>query len=274
MPASKRAKESAHTPSPEAIRLFEGLAWPVPTAFAGALADFRFEQGDVLYADPGAYGPLSGPPDAPRALQIEAPKRSTRGAPVEGDADRRQASWDAEVVLEDVDLRDGTRRRHTTTQGRLFTMLWRGDDDWLDPEREAPPLPLTARDLATRLPELVGPDPDEAEAAKRGTWRFVFVVDESSDASRVKAEGVREALRTLGPVASRDERVGDSALPDADAFHPLLVVRHHSVRKTDAASMEAALRGALYGGQATPGDETATDRFSVSRHGRLRFGAD
>ncbi|MBW2422642.1 MAG: hypothetical protein JRG86_00240 [Deltaproteobacteria bacterium] len=52
---------------------FEGFAWPVPRAFDAAVGAPRFEQGDVLYADPAGYADLEGRlPKRLMAIQVLA----------------------------------------------------------------------------------------------------------------------------------------------------------------------------------------------------------
>ena len=95
------------------LHFFEGFAWAVPTAFAGALAGFRFEQGDVLHRSREAYAGRTKSRDT-TALQILAPPRSARAA-AEGEGDRRRASFESEVELSIVDLATGARREVETT---------------------------------------------------------------------------------------------------------------------------------------------------------------
>ncbi len=264
-------------PEPGPLVFFEGFAWSVPTAFASALAGFRFEQGDVLYRDPAAY-------DAQRdagaaggtALQVLLPKRSGRATPADTEGDRRTALWQSEVVLERVDLEAGTSRPLTVSQGKLLMTLWTGEEGWLDPERDEPALPLSGRDLAGRLEETEGTLDADFET-KRGA-RFLFVVDLASDASRAKAAAIEEALAAVGPVERVERSAARSGVSDAECFHPALRVRGLAVRGADEDRVQTALRGALYGGSATPDPDAegaSPDRFSVTRHGRLAMlGAD
>jgi len=258
-------------PEPAPVACFEGFAWSVPTAFAAALAGFRFEQGDVLYRHPDAYAaqPDAGSVGGP-ALQVLLPKRSARATPAEVEGDRRTALWESEVVLERVDLDAGTAETLRVSQGKLLMTLWTGDEAWLDPDGDEPPVPLSARELAGRL--------DEAEATldgdfetKRGT-RFLFVVDLASDASRTKAAAIEEALAALGDVERVERTAARSGVSDADRFHPALRVRGLAVAGAGEERVQDALRGALYGGSASSSegaDGETTDRFSVARHGRL-----
>lgn len=256
---------------PPPLAFFEGFAWSLPTAFAAALAGFRFEQGDVLYRAADGYSTqrdarsTGGP-----ALQVLLPKRSARAAPGEAEGDRRTALWQSEVVLERVDLDAGTSETLTVSQGKLLMTLWTGDERWLDPERAEPPVPLSGRELAGQLEEAEGTLDGDFET-KRGA-RFLFVVDLASDASRAKATAVEEALAAIGQVERVERTAARSGVSDAERFHPALRVRGLAVAGADEDQVQAALRGALYGGSATPdpdADGAAPDRFSVTRHGRL-----
>ncbi len=263
---------ASNVPEPTPLEVFERLAWPVPTAFAGALAGFRFEQGDVLFREPAAYDAVSDAASAGgTALQVLLPKRSGRATPTDAEGDRRTALWESEVVLERVDLAEGASETLTTSQGRLLMTLWTGDEDWLRSERASPPVPLAARDLAGRL--------EEAKRTFVKGWKtrrgvgFVFVVDLASDASRTKAAAIEDALAPLGKLrrlARSPERAGVS---EPERFHPALEVRGLAVAGTSEEEVQAALRGALYGGAQKDGEpedgEATADRFSVSRHGLM-----
>lgn len=258
-------------PEPAPLTFFEGLAWSVPTAFSAALAGFRFEQGDVLYRDETAYeaqagaGAVGGP-----ALQILLPKRSARATPADAEGDRRTALWEGEVVLERVDLASGESETRTVSQGKLLMTLWTGDEEWLDPARDEPPVPLAGRELATRLEEADGTLAGDFDTACGS--RFLFVVDLASDASRAKAAAIEEALSSLGPVERIERAAARSGVSEADRFHPALRVRGLAVAGADPERVQTALRGALYGGSATPdpdAEDAGPDRFSLARHGLL-----
>ena len=130
------------------MELFSGFTWPVPRAFASAVAACRFEQGDVLYDDARAYtvGAADGATDGAgtrwgdvakelgHAIQVLDPPRSARGAPAEASGRRFDANWASPVTLELVDFRTGQTRVLETTQARLFTCLWRGSVRTLEGE--------------------------------------------------------------------------------------------------------------------------------------------
>ena len=263
------------------LQFYEGFAWAIPTAFASALASFRFEQGDVLYDAPELYEALSSVPKG-TALQVLHPPRSARATPADFEGDRRRTSWESEVILERTEFATADTRQIETTQGRLLMLLWSGDREWLEPEHESPPLPLGARDLAGRLADAAaafdGAGTGRAKTTKG--CRFFYVVDLASDASRVKSEAIQAVLSELGPVETQDLRPEGVGLVDAARFHPALLIRAHTIVGSGEDAVTKCLRKALYGGAAVVGtaeadedgapvDGAKNDRFSVARHGLL-----
>jgi len=248
-------------PPPE-LSFFTGMVWPVPFAFAGAVAAMRFEQGDVLYRDPSAYDSLEGKiPKGLSAIQVILPKRSNRAAA-------------SEVEL--IDLARGKSETRVLTQGKLAMAIFRGDDTWLDPAREEPPILRSARELQQRLEETVSSF-DARQTARRGS-RFLFVVDLAGDASRSKAAGVEEALRATGAVDRIELSAEDAGIEDPQTYHPSVVVRGLVMPNRPPDEVLPILRGQLYGGASKELDgadgsgshEPAPDRFSVGRHGLLQ----
>ena len=272
---SRDAVKSQRGGPPADLEFFDQLAWAVPRAFASALAAYRFEQGDVLYPEAAAYGALEGRlPAGARAIQVLSQARSARSTTSETGGSRRRSSWESEVEIELLDLAKGSAEARVVSQGRLLMTLWRGDERWLDPEHAEPPLPRSGRELASRIDQALGAF--DAKQSTRKGCRFVFVVDLASDASRVKAASIEEALAALGALERIDLPPQQAGIEDPGSFHPALVIRAILARGASLAQMEQALRGALYGGGSSLPDEdeeaednAGSDRFSVARHGLL-----
>lgn len=275
---SEGSKEHGADPSEQTF--FDGMAWPVPVAFAGAIAAMRFEQGDVLYRDRHAYDVLERQiPKGLSAIQVLLPKRSARSVPPESGGDRRESSWRSEVTVELIDLARGTTQTRVLTQGKLAMAIFRGEDAWLDPDREEPPMPRSARELQRQLGQ-TAPCFDSRQTAKRGC-RFIFVVDLASDASRLKAAGVEDVLRATGAVERIELSVGQAGIEGAQAYHPTAFVRCLVMPNRTIEEVLPILRGRLYGGASDQSDstekpdedqteESPSDRFSVTRHGILQ----
>jgi hypothetical protein len=256
---------------------FGGFVWPVPRAFEAAVAQPRFEQGDVLYRDERGYGRLEGEvPAGLTAIQVLHPPRSAHtAAGADAVSDRRQSAWDSEVTIEQIELASGTSEVRVLTQGKLFTALWRGNEEWLDPDSEQPPPPRTARELQGQLPSV-----GDVLAARRFPGprrkgcRFLFVVDESSSASRSKASLIESALRAKGKAESVSLMPADIGIAEAETYHPALCVRGLFLPGRSETEVHATLRDALYGRTAGRSEgredaEPSADRFSLARHGLL-----
>jgi hypothetical protein len=268
--ARRETSDSAST-----MRFFDGMAWPIPIAFAGAIGAMRFEQGDVIYSDARAYDALEGKlPDGLTAIQVLLPPRSARGSVSDAESDRRAANWQSETTIALIDLTAGSSETRVVSQGKLAMTIFRGDESWLDPDRDEPALPRSARELHQRLEQAL-PSFDARQKAARGA-RFVFVVDLASDASRSKAAGVEEALRSGGSVERIDLSAEGAGIEDAAFYHPTAIVRGLVLAGRATDDVLPILRAQLYGG-ATRGASASedgqtpetTDRFSIGRHGIL-----
>ena len=271
---------------PAPIPRFEAFAWPVPSAFAGAIAASRFELGDVLYTDPGAYAALAGSlRKGSRAIQVLHPPRGTRGTLTENDNDRRAANWTSEVRIEWIDLSTGEREQRTLSQGKLVMALWTGDEDWLTEAHPQPDLPRSLRELHAALGQTTAALADHAARVGVASGsQFALGMDLAGDASRAKAGLVAEALRATGPVQVVDLTPRQAGVEQSEAFHPTLVLRVFTLEGRSSDAIEPVLRSCLYrGGQGaadpTKSGDEASDvdarssadggRFSIARHGLL-----
>ena len=179
-------------------------------------------------------------------------------------------------VFELGDDRRGSVEPRRSTQGRLFSCLWKGDVSLLAEDgREPPPPPLLARELHGALQER----PDAVVAAFRGVLSattasrllYVSVLDRSSDASRARASLVESQLVSRFGVASADLAPSRAGIPEAERYHPSLALRCLALDTTDEEVVRDLLKGVLY----TPSKVSkagAADRFALQRHGVLAAG--
>lgn len=255
------------------MEFLTGFAWSVPTAFSGAVGACRFEQGDVLYSEACAYdaydASTEGSGSAAHWVQVLDPPKSARALTAEGEGNRFVSSWASPVELDLARTQDQQAERMNTTQGRLFTCLWRGDLGVLAPGDEEPAIPLLARELHGRLSEGVECFRSRFSQGSKGGGSegrriLLMVLDQSSDASRIKVRAVESALAEAFPVESLDLTPVDAGLNEGEAFHPALVLRGLAIAEADAEQVEARAKAVLYSAS-----EGKADRFSLSRHGHL-----
>ncbi len=253
-----------------------GFAWPVPRAFASAVAAGRFEQGDLLYDREVAYDAWDSARVPASWVQVLDPPRTARTAPADAEGNRFAANWASPVTLAlGLPDRDSSKVVRCT-QGRLFTCLWRGEREGLvDVEPgadEGPPLPTGSRELQKQLeaslPAVWAALSDEAVAEAAARLLFVTVVDEASEASLAKARGVEAALATRYPPCTLSLSPAEAGLPGGADFHPALRVRVCAVPETDPEVIRVLLKRVLYGPTRASGEDAA-DRFKLERHGLL-----
>ncbi len=272
------------------FEFYTGFEWAVPVAFAAAVHACRFEQGDVLYSETSAYsGSKRSKRPARHHIQVLDPPRTTRALAGEGEGQRFFSNWESPVRFEWRDYRRDETCECTTTQGQLFTCLWKGDVEVLSSaglgESERP---LLLRDLQpcveSAAQALAGQLDNEVGGAEGGQPRHLFVVglDLSSDASLGKAHAIESALRADAALRVETRTPRELDLEQADRFHPALAVRGYATALSEADAVERTLRRVLYAGgkdiESTGGGEGANGgegakrggRFQLSRHGCLR----
>ena len=270
---------------PHEMEFFPGFAWPVPRAFASAVSVCRFEEGDVLYEREAAYGAATSRTAVGAHVQVLDPPRSARSAPADAEGSRFLANWDSPVSVElcihttDATQADGSAGATevlASTQGRLFTCLWRGDRSLLkqhEPGGESPPLPLRARDLQQHLEGAVAGLRDAARKSVNSGkgLLFVMVLDQASEASLAKARLVESRLLSRFSCHAADLSPEEAGVPAGREFHPALSLRGIAIESADEETVRSVLKSGLYApsrARAEP-EEAASDRFKLDRHGLL-----
>ncbi len=262
------------------MEFYPGFSWAVPRAFAAAISACRFELGDVLYSNASAYGDS---PAVDHYLQVLEPARSNRSLASESEGQRFFVNWEAAVRFCWTDCAKDSQRIRSSTQGRLFTCLWRGDPAVLDPERsEAPEPPRLLRDLhgcveaavpALRRSLRLG-------ARSKSTHLFAFASDRASDASRSKLAAIAGVLDARFACRSQDLSPAQAEIDGGERFHPALVVRGVAITAASREDVHESLKRLLYRGSPrgpeaeasedeTDSQKKRADRFQLARHGVL-----
>ncbi len=242
---------------------FPGFAWAVPRAFADPLAACRFELGDTLYSDARAYtGKWEDARRQGRAVQVLEPSRGIGGG---GDDSGFAEAWKQEVVFELHDFVGDQTRTVGTTQGRLYTLLWKGDETVLDPESAEPAVPANATAFKKHL---------EIAATKipaRGEVRYLMATDAAAGLPREKLQKVSIALEEGFGVLPRVIPVTELEL-DTE-FLPTVQLAVFELGQADPGAVTEALQAVLY--KPSAGRVTAGSRFRLATHGLLETpGAD
>jgi hypothetical protein len=244
-----------------------GFAWALPRAMAAAVSACRFEQGDVLCRERAACGRW-GPEDVPSGpvLQVLDPPKSARTLAADAEGSRFEAHWDSPVTLERHEAGVGRPERIETTQGRLYTCLWRDAPGCFDEAAPPPSPPRGLRDLHRELATAVPAFRQcFARRTKRGDHQLLIVAtDDAIDVARVKARAIESLLGDAFEIEACNLSPAEAGLSDSETLRPSLLLRGIAIATRDQEAIEKCLAGLLYGGASED-----AKRFSVSRHGHL-----
>lgn len=162
------------------MEFFTGFSWGVPKIFSDAIANCKFEEGDIIYDSQLAYQEWSQALKSIKyCIKVKSPRRTLRITKGENDT-VASANWRSEVV---IDLKKFFNKAPsqiiTTTQGRLFSLLWKGDSEIFNENKPDPSQPLFLKDVRMRLKETVS----ECERISGNRPYFVMAYDPTNDVS-------------------------------------------------------------------------------------------
>jgi hypothetical protein len=244
---------------------FPNFTWAITRAFADPLSTCRFEQGDTLYDNEAAYQqPWSKTiKTAGRAIQVLSPSRGVSSKSPGQDDSAFADNWQQEVIFDLHQLKTGSSETITTTQGRLYTLLWRGDTKILDEATDAPSVPQQASALKKLLPEAVKlfqtelmPDPN--------LIRFLLPCDLAAGLYYDKYLNVKKKLDSEFSTTVQLEPAG--SLGGQQGFLPTVHVAAFTLQGATAEQVESALQDVLYKPSA---GRKGVARFRLKTHGLL-----
>ncbi len=112
---------------------FKGFKWALPKSFSDALSKCLFEVGDVIYDTSEAY---SVPWDeAKKIIKNSIQIKSIFAINILSDEKNNESSffenWNSEVVFDLFYYPNMNKKEIKTTQGRLYSFLWKGNDEFI-----------------------------------------------------------------------------------------------------------------------------------------------
>lgn len=245
---------------PESFRYFDGFRWAVLRAFHEALDRCRFERGDILYDSRDAYERewLEALKVIRHWIQVRSPERDAAVTAEEGVAEF-DTNWRSEVQLDLHDRQTGTNADVVTTQGRLYSAIWKGNLSVLNMDCPEPEIPLRWREVPARLESTVRPP----KRFLRGTRVFLMPHDPASTLSVEKFESVRLKLKPHLSESPVEMLPSEAGWPDAETFAPTVYLAFFPVRGLSRGGFEEELKSALY----RPTKGVKKPRYRLSAHG-------
>jgi len=242
------------------MEYFDRFQWAVPWAFHDAVDQCRFERGDTLYDTREAYGPdwSEACTHIRQHLRVRHPDKLTAAAS-SGGGSNFGSNWESEVRVDVFENMEKVENELVSTQGRLYTALWRGDLSVLSLESPEPAVPEGWRDVLTRLTAAS----DIPGASRFAGPVFVMPFDPASPLSREKHDSVLARLDEHldeRPVHLPPEEAG---LDGGGDVAPTVYVAFFPVRDAGKKKLAGLIKSALY----TPSKGAKNPKFRLSAHG-------
>ena len=249
------------------IAFLEGFAWAVPEAFAPAIAACCFSPGDLLYDSPKAYEGCWG--DARKHLRYFLQVSSSTGVGAVGtgggdESDVFDQNWHSGIEITLTSKQSGEVRQVRTTQGHVYTLLWRGmppDANW---DALAIRKPLRTAE-AHQVLEKVSEKCVELSGARDRT-HFLIAHDPVNPISALKVRKVREVLQEKFSCRETSSLPSEVNVPASGDYAPTIRFEIFTL-KGDRVAVHDALKSVLY----VPTKNKKTDRvaFKLRSHGLL-----
>lgn len=240
-----------------------GFNWAVPSAFIDALASCRFEEGDTLYDTQEAYGPDWGiaTTKIKNSIQVRFPSRGPTGTN-ENENAVFLSNWKSPVQ---VDLYEYPKislvRKYETTQGRLYSMLWRGDLSLLELSGPMVKPPEGAKSLLKKLEQVRY----LAQQISKGCPVFVMPYDHAGRLTHSKFATLRSIMKkqtTAEPIVTSCR---DAGIEDSEVYSPTVGIAVFPACGMSREGLEDSVKKAFY----KPSTTAKNSGFYLNRHGAI-----
>jgi hypothetical protein len=251
---------------------FEGFSWAVPTAFRSALDKCCLEEGDALYDSREAYNlPWEQAKKALRhSVHVRFPKRVTVSVDSTEERNVFARNWRSEVKLNLLRYPSMTRDKVTTSQGALYTLLWKGVIDVLNASVDSLPPPATLVELDHALEGVSRGQLEKAFPQATHGICFLTAFSHTHDISRSKRSLIEGALHQFGNNAHNGGHAveflpQDLGVDSEHVYLPTLRVCVYVVRTEQSAQVAEALKNVLH----KPAKSAKKEQFRLRNHGIL-----
>ena len=237
---------------------FSGFKWAVPTAFADAVFQCRFEEGDVLYDSKGAYGEWGKSKEQiTNSIQIRYPSKVV-GSLSSNEKNVLKRNWNTEVRLDLFkNMTKVEKGQIHTTQGRLFTLLWKGNLNVLDTNTVNPEPPVIATQVKKSLIETQSKALEFAE----GSLSFTMVYDQASPLLRGKLSKLTQHFGCQ-PMHVTPKEAG---LKNWNTVSPTIEILFFKANNLSELEFHNKIKQPLY--KPTISKKTNKENFRISDHG-------
>ncbi len=249
------------------MEFFSGFKWAVPLAFSEAVSRCFFKEGDVLYDSPTAYDANweEAIKNIEYYLQVRYPPRFTRGTTEKESESIKKSvfarNWNSEVRLDLYKNQEMVEEQKETSQGRLYTALWKGDIGILERNSEAPQIPIPVNQVTRNL----GEASQTAKKLSGGDAVFVMARDRTNLVSTEKYRKVLSKLRRHLAGEPKLLRPQSAGLSDWIIIAPTIDIAFFQTKGVSADKLHDLVEEALH----EPGKGAMKKMFRISAHGTI-----
>jgi len=240
------------------MEFFTGFSWAVPKIFSDAIANCKFEEGDIIYDSQFAYQEWGQALESIKyCIKVKSPRRTLRITKGKSDT-ITSANWYSEVVIDFKKFFDEAPSQIIkTTQGRLFSLLWNGDLEIFSEDKSDPPLPLFLKDVKKRLTETVS----ECERIAGNRPYFIMAYDPTNDVSHQHHLEILSALRKDFGCKLFQLTPKDSGFKEWEKISPVIYTNLYVLDSGGYDGILKTLKKVLYKGK--------INKFRILTHGIL-----
>ncbi len=240
-----------------------GFKWALPQAFSDAVYLCCFEEGDILYDTKKAYDSewSEVKNDIEYFLQVRHP---ARGYSTTANSNGVfEANWNSEVRIE-------LYKNHKmvsigqihTTQGKLYSALWKGDlNIILNENTKNPEPPINIQQINKDLD--VSSNIAKSLSERKPT--FVMAIDSTNPIAREKYLKIKNQLfknMHSEPIILTPREAGFSS---SEKITPTIKIAFFITQKITSQEVEELVKKAVY----VKSKNTITEKFRISAHGRI-----
>jgi len=246
------------------MEFFNGFSWAVPKVFSDAIANCKFEEGDILYNSQSAYKEWEKALESIRyCIKVKFPRRTLRVTKGKSET-VPLANWNSEVKIELKKFFDESPiQLIKTTQGRLFSVLWKGDLEILNEDKPDPSPPLFLKNIKKQLKETVS----ECEKIANKRPYFIMAHDPTNEVSLQKHLRIFPALSNNFGCELFQLTPEDSGFKSWEKIFPVICINLYIIDKGGYNDILKTLKKVLY----NPSKGTTKDSFRLSTHGILKL---
>jgi hypothetical protein len=263
------------------VELIHGFAWRLPKAFAEAVNLCRFEQGDIIYDNPIVYRWVWRKAIPRLKISIQVKTAAPSIALEEDESQIFAANWESPLILELTDYPSLERHRVKSTQGRLYTALWKNDISLLT--SESPAIPKRWKELGRTLRGSKKASMEDSAWIKENEYQrlvvkfsggstpllFALFGDSVSSVTTEKIARIKKELSKCFKYTEKSLHLEKISKTDFVEYAPTTQVTLFLVHSHKREELLEVLKSVLYKPAPNPKNPDRPLRFNLNMHGFL-----